>query len=49
MTVQKKIRSHQDVVNCFEELSFYNMYIEKPKIKRLKTLIRFLSFLFMKN
>ena len=38
MTVQKKIRSHQDVVNCFEELSFYNMYIEKPKIKRLKNI-----------
>ena len=49
MTVQKKIISHPDVVNCFKEISFYNIYIEKPKIKRLKTLIRFLSFLFMKN
>ena len=38
MTVQKKIKSHPDVINYFKELSFYNTYIEKPKIKRLKNI-----------
>ena len=32
MTVLKKIKSHPDVINYFKELSFYNKYIEKPKI-----------------
>ena len=41
MPVLKKIKSHPDVINYFKEL--YNMYIEKPKIKPLKTLICFLS------
>ena len=36
MTVQKKIKLHPDIVNYFKELPFYNRYIEKPKIKRLK-------------
>ena len=36
MTVQNKIKSDPDVVNYFKELSFYNKYIEKPNIKRLK-------------
>ena len=38
MTRQKKIKTKQqlfDVTNYFKELSFYNTYIEKPKIKRL--------------
>ena len=47
MTVLKKIKSHTDVTNYFKEFPFYNMYIEKPKIKPLKK--HFLNFLFMKN
>ena len=49
MTALKKVKSHLDVVEYFKELPFYNKHIEKPKIKRLETLIRFLNFLFMKN
>ena len=39
VTLQKKIKTKQnllDVINYFTELAFYNTYIEKPKIKRLK-------------
>ena len=36
MTVQKKIKSHPNVMNYFKELPFYNTYIEKPKLKQLK-------------
>ena len=36
MTVLKKIKSHTDMVDYFKELPFYNKYIEKPKINRLK-------------
>ena len=36
MTVPKKIKSHPDVLNYFRELPFYNTYIKKLKIKRLK-------------
>ena len=49
MTVQKKIKSHPDVLNYFKKLPFDNTYIKKPKIKCLKTLIYFPSFLFLKN
>ena len=38
MTVFKKIKSHSHVVGCFKELPFYNKHIEKPKIKRLKSI-----------
>ena len=38
MTILKKIESHPVVVNYFKELPFYNKYIEKPKIKRLKNI-----------
>ena len=38
MTVQKKIKSKQDVINYFKELSCYNTYIKKPKIKSLKSM-----------
>ena len=38
MTVLKKIKSHPDVVGFFKVLPFYNKYIEKPKIKRLKNI-----------
>ena len=49
MTALKKVKSHPDVVEYFKELPFYKKHIEKPKIKRLKTSICFLNFLFMKN
>ena len=49
MTIKTKIKSHSDEVDYFKELSFYNNPIEKPKITRLKKLIYFLNFLFMKN
>ena len=49
MTALKKVKSHPDVVGYFNEFLFYNKLIQKPKIKRLKTLICFLNFLFMKN
>ena len=45
----KKVKSHPDVVDYFKEFPFYNKDIEKPKITRLKTLICFLNFIFMKN
>ena len=38
MTVLKKIKSHPDIINYFEELPFYNTYIEKPKTNRLKNI-----------
>ena len=38
MTVQEKIKSHRDAINCFKELPFYDTYIEKPKIKQLKNI-----------
>ena len=34
----KKIKSHLDVVDYFTDLPFYNTYIQKPKIKRLKNI-----------
>ena len=37
MTALKKIKSHFDVEYSIE-LPFYNRYIEKPKIKRLKNI-----------
>ena len=50
MTVQGKTKSHPDVVDYFKKLSFYNKYIEKPKIKRLKNInLNYLNFLFMKS
>ena len=49
MTALKKIKSHPDVINYFKELPFYNTYIEKPKIKPLKSIDSFLNFLFKKN
>ena len=38
MTVQKKIKSHPDIINYFKELPLCNTYIEKPKIKLLKNI-----------
>ena len=34
----KKVKSHQDVVDCSKNLLFYNMHIEKTKIKCLKNI-----------
>ena len=45
----KKIKSHPDVINYFKELSFYNTYIEKPKVKPLKNIDLLSELLFMKN
>ena len=39
MAVLSKIKSHLSAVYYFKELPFYNKPIEKPKVKRLKTLI----------
>ena len=36
MIVLRKIKSHSDVLNYFKEHPFYNTYIKKPKIKKLK-------------
>ena len=41
MTIKRKTKSHPYVVEYFKDLPFYNKHIEKPKIKRLKTLILF--------
>ena len=38
MAARKKTGSHPNVINYFKELPFYNRYIEKPKIKRLKNI-----------
>ena len=38
MLALKKINSHFDIVEYFKEIPFYNKYIEKRKIKRLKNL-----------
>ena len=39
MAVLSKIKSHSDAVDYFKELPFYNKPIQKPEVKRLKTLI----------
>ena len=47
---QRKNKTHPNVVEYLRKLPFYNKPIEKPKIKRLKTLICFLgNFLFLNN
>ena len=40
MAVLPKIKSHSDAVDCFKEHPFYNKFIEKPKVKRLKSIDR---------
>ena len=40
MTILSKIKPDSDAVGYFEELSFYNKPIEKPKVKRLKNIDR---------
>ena len=36
MTALKRVKSHPDVADRFQELPLYNKHIEKPKIKLLK-------------
>ena len=48
MTIKTKIKSYPGVVGFFKEITFYNMHIKKPKIKRFKN-IDLLSELFNKN
>ena len=38
MATLKKIEPHPGVVDYFKELPFYNKHIEKPEIKRLKSI-----------
>ena len=38
MTVKKKVKSHSDVIDYLKEFPFYNKYIKKRKIKRLKNI-----------
>ena len=40
MVVLPKIKSHSDAVDCFKEHPFYNKLIEKPNVKRLKSIDR---------
>ena len=52
MIVQKKIKTKQrllKVINYFKELLFYNTYIKKPKIKRLKNIVLLSELLFYKE
>ena len=46
MTVLSKIKCHSDAVDYFNELSFYNKPIEKPKVKRLKNMDQLAKLLF---
>ena len=39
MAVFSKVKPHSDAEKKKKNLSFYNKSIEKPKVKRLKTLI----------
>ena len=39
MEILPKIKSHSVALDYFKELPFYNKPIERPKVKRLKTLI----------
>ena len=38
MRALKRVKSHPDVVDCFQELPLYNKHIEKPNIKLLKNI-----------
>ena len=39
MKALEKIKPQPDVTNYFEEIAFYNTYIDKPKIKPLKKIV----------
>ena len=38
MAILSTIKSHSDALDYFEELTFYNKPIKKPKVKRLKNI-----------
>ena len=38
MAIKTKTKSHPSVVDYFKEISFYNKYIEKPRVKRSKNI-----------
>ena len=40
MAILSKTKPHSDAVDYFNELSFHNKPIEKPKVKRLKNIDR---------
>ena len=46
MTVPKKIKSNPDIINYFKKLLFYNTYIKKSKIERLKNIALLLELPF---
>ena len=49
MTALEKIKFHENVLNYFKQLPFYNKPIEKLKIKRIKNVDLLVNYLFMKN
>ena len=49
MAVLSKIKSHSNAVDYFKELPFYNKPIEKPKVKRLKSIDQIAEITFMRN
>ena len=49
MAVLSKIKSHSDGIDYFKELPFDNKPIEKPKVKRLKSIDRLGELFFMRN
>ena len=49
MTIQKNVKTKHkllDVIKCFKELPYYNTYIEKSRIKRLRNIDLFLELPF---
>ena len=38
MAVLSEIKSYSNVIDYFKEIPFYNKYIMKPKVKRLKSI-----------
>ena len=46
MTILSKIKTHSNAVDYFKKLPFYNKPIEKPKIKRLRSIDRLVELPF---
>ena len=46
MVILSKIIPHSDAVDYFKELPFYNKFIEKSKVKRLKNIDRLVELPF---
>ena len=47
MVILSKIKPHSDAVDYFKELPFYNKFIEKSKVKRLKNIDRLVELPFL--